>query len=123
MPVAKNEITSLAVGDSGLRLTRKTTDPHPDVGLLGRRETADDYRAVIATLSDCWRVIVCRDALQWIVQRTDGERAGRARWTGVHYCQTRRALVRLCRASCERIDPGTLTVLGALPDVIGRAAQ
>ena len=38
------------------------------------RETANDYRAVIATLSDCRRVIVCRDALLLIVQRTDGER-------------------------------------------------
>ena len=58
------------------------------------RERDADYRHIVTELSDRWRLIVCRDGLQWIIQRRDGERSGRARWTGVYYCQTREALIR-----------------------------
>ncbi len=50
------------------------------------RESDDNYARVVARLDDGWRVIVCRDDLQWILQRRDGERAGGARWAGVVYC-------------------------------------
>ena len=79
------------------------------------RESADDYPNIVARLSDNWRVIVCAGGIQWILQRRDGERSGRARWTGVSYCLTREALVRLCRALSEPVDPSALLILAALP--------
>ena len=86
------------------------------------RESDDNYARIVARLDDDGRVIVCRDGLQWILQRRDGERGGRARWTGVGYCQTRKALLRLCRASSTRINPSGWAALVALPEyIIGRA--
>ena len=84
--------------------------------MASHRESDDDYARVVARLDDRWRVIVCRDDLQWILQRRDGERAGRARWTGVGYFLTREALLRVSRASCVRVDPAALSALAALPE-------
>lgn len=92
------------------------------IELASHRESDDGYRAIVVRFSDKWRVIVCKDHLQWIIQRSEGVRHGQRRWTGVHYCTTRDALLRLCRACGECADPAMLAVLSALPDVIGRAA-
>ncbi len=86
-------------------------------------ETTDDYRHVVAQLSDGWRVIVCAGGIQWILQRRDGERAGRARWVGIDYCRTRKALLRQCRASHARIDPAAWSVLDELPAHIAEMPQ
>ncbi len=91
--------------------------------MASHRESDDDYARIVARLDDRWRVIVCRDDLQWILQRRDGERAGGARWTGISYCQSREALLRLCRASSARIDPSEWAALVALPEYITGCAR
>ena len=90
----------------------RTVKPH--------QETADSYAAVVAQLNDQWRVIECRDGIQWILQRRDGQRAGQPRWMGVRYFRTREALITASRALCGCCDPAARGVLAALPDVIGR---
>jgi hypothetical protein len=37
--------------------------------LLSLRETADRYSGFIAQLNPDWRVVECRDRVQWILQR------------------------------------------------------
>lgn len=83
------------------------------------KESADNYRAVIAMLNTRWRVILCRDGIQWILQRRDGERGGGARWTGRSYCRARASLLRACRTHAGEIDPIALTTLHNLPDRMG----
>ena len=83
-------------------------------------ESADDYHGIVARLSASHRVITCKDQIQWILQRRDGERHGWARWASVGYFLTREALLRASRASCTRIDPAALAALAALPDHFGR---
>ena len=59
------------------------------------RERDGNYHSVIFSKGD-WRVIVCKDDLQWIIQRRT--RAGspdRARWQAYSYPTERDALVRL----------------------------
>ena len=87
--------------------------------ISSHREHDDDYANVVARLTARWRVIVCLDGLQWILLRRDGERAGRARWTGFSCWRTRDALLSLCRAYCAQIEPGSLALLLTLPIVIG----
>lgn len=82
---------------------------------VSHRESDDGYATVVARLNARWRVIVCRDTIQCIVQRFDGMRAHRAQWRSVWYFRTRDALVRLCGASLPSIDPTSLAVLRALP--------
>lgn len=80
-------------------------------------ETADCYSGVVARLSGDWRVIRCKDDLQWILQRRKKGGAERP-WRAVGFYLTRDALLR----ASARIDPAALAVLAALPDRIGGAA-
>lgn len=81
-----------------------------------RRERDDDYRAVVVQFNAKNRVIRCKDGIQWIVQRRDGESAGRVRWTGSRYFRTRNALIAFCRTLCGPFDPAALA---RLPEVLG----
>lgn len=60
---------------------------------LSHRERDDNYRDVIHQ-ENGWRVILCRDGIQWIIQsrRNSGRRG--VEWKGHAYCVTRAALVR-----------------------------
>lgn len=102
--------------------TVKSAPPKQPVMLKSHRERDDHYQALLVRLSSRCRVIVCRDGIQWIIQRGDGATSGQARWTGAHYCCTRDALMLLCRASCGRIDPAVWAILDGFPAIIGRAA-
>ncbi len=78
-------------------------------------ESDEAYPSV--RLNEHWRLIECRDAVQWVLQRRHGpERAAGARWEGRAYCRTREALVRCCRAYCGPIDPDAVAALEALPE-------
>ncbi|NND43237.1 MAG: hypothetical protein HKO04_14300 [Silicimonas sp.] len=87
-----------------------------------QQETADQYIGVVARLCDRHRIVVCKDAIQWILQARRGERHGQPRWEGLHYCRTSEALSRLCHTVCGRIDPAAMAILLALPAQIGGAA-
>ena len=82
------------------------------------QETADTYVHVVARLSSSFRVIVCRDNLQWILQRRDALRSGQPRWKGVKYCTQRHALIRDGRTLEPNIEPAALAILEALPEQI-----
>ena len=83
-------------------------------------ETSDTYGAIVAVLDHKHRVIVCKDGIQWITQRRKAGGAERP-WRGLGYFRTRKALIRACATLCERADPGAMSILLALPDVIGGA--
>ena len=84
-------------------------------------ETADTYVGLIVQLNEQWRVIVCKDGIQWILQRRDAQRSGQARWTGASYNCDQSSLIRVSRILCGRIDPAAMAVLEALPEWIGGA--
>jgi hypothetical protein len=90
-------------------------------GTAEHHESADEYVGLVAILCAKHRVITCKDHLQWILQRRDGERHGWARWAGVGYFLTREALLRASRALCVELDPAALAALAALPDHSGGA--
>lgn len=81
-----------------------------------RREEADDYRAIVAKLNPRWRVIECRDAIQWILQGRAGARHGQPRWDGRRYCRTRQGLMRNVRALAGECDAIALATLERLPE-------
>ena len=80
---------------------------------------ADDYPAVVATLNTGWRIIECRDGLQWILQRRAGKRHGQPRWEGRCYCRTRDGLGARVRELAGGLDATALAILEGLPDWIG----
>ena len=66
------------------------------------RESADNYRGEIFRVAT-WRVVTCRDHIQWILQRHT--RAGRpdgGRWESKYYLTTRESVLRFWRTSTGR---------------------
>jgi hypothetical protein len=87
--------------------------------LQGHRlsEAHADYPAI--RLNARWRVIACRDGIQWIIQyRNRAETVARSDWRGRSYCRTRDTLIRCCDAYCGEIDPIAAAILAALPERI-----
>ena len=90
----------------------------PCLPVRNKGEETDSYPDVVARLGHDWRVIVCRDGIQWIVQRRAGKRHGGARWEARSYCRSREGLMRLCRDFLgEHACIGT-AALAHLPDHI-----
>lgn len=82
------------------------------------RESDGTYHGVVAVLNDHWRVIVCKDGIQWILQRRAGERHGTARFDCRSHVRSREALIRLCREHAGEISPAAMSILNALPERI-----
>ena len=83
---------------------------------LAHRERDDEYREVIVQLAPRWRVIVCKDYLQWIIQKRTAELLHRGEWRGQSYVTSRNSLIRLC-ASLELLsDYNARDRLEALPE-------
>jgi hypothetical protein len=85
-------------------------------------ETANGYTRVVAWLPPDFRVIVCRDEIQWILQRKDARRSGQFRWRAVGYFVTRRALVRSSRIKLGENHPSPMEALDRLPEQFERNA-
>jgi hypothetical protein len=63
---------------------------------LSRRETDANYGAVVAILASRWRVVLCRDGKQYILQCQFGAGLHKAVWRGMTYHTTQRSLIRDC---------------------------
>jgi len=83
--------------------------------ILNNREESQDYAGVVLSLGTDWRVIVCRDGIQWILQRRAGLRHGRARWEARAYCATREGLKLRCR---EFAGASVADLVAVLPSTI-----
>ena len=49
------------------------------------RERDDSYSKIIIQLAPRWRIIECRNALQWIIQHRSSKLLNRGHWLGVSY--------------------------------------
>lgn len=86
-----------------------------------KSEEADDYPNVVVQNGHLWRVIECRNAIQWIIQLNGGKKHGRARWRNRSYCRTKNVLIELLRSYTGETDPNKLAMLETLPERIGVA--
>lgn len=80
-----------------------------------KHETSGIYASVVTRLSEQWRVIICKDGIQWILQRREKLQASRP-WRGVRYCTTKKALIRVSTTLCGPIDPKSANILATLPE-------
>jgi len=79
------------------------------------RKSDDNYAHVIARLNCRFRVIRCRDDLQWIIQNTDGFRGDQPRWVALRYCAEPTIVHRLVLKRCGIVDVAELeTVHGMM---------
>ncbi|MGB3317134.1 MAG: hypothetical protein WBB85_22330 [Albidovulum sp.] len=69
----------------------------PSAISMDRREISDRYRGEIIR-SGKWRIVICKDSYQWILQRlTRSESPDGVRWEGRHYFRQRDTAIRLWR--------------------------
>ena len=112
-PATAETVNELLSSTRPARIVDDANNPDSDdVQRRSRSESDDNYEAVIAILTDRWRVIECRDRIQWILQyRASAETYSTAHWVGRSYCRSRDALIRCCISRC-----GTVHGLGGLPE-------
>ena len=61
-----------------------------------RRERDDDYGDVIVHIALRWRIIVCKDGIQWILQQRSVAPPNTGTWSGKSYSTTRSGLIAAC---------------------------
>ena len=79
------------------------------------RESDDGYTNIILQLAPRWRIIECRNAEQWIIQKRSAEPLDRGKWTGVSYVVSRDKLIELSASLGLLSEPSKRAVLEVLP--------
>ena len=97
-----------------------TTLPSKYTGLTpidnpSHRERDDNYHGVIVQLAPRWRIIECRDAIQWIIQKRSAKPLNPGYWFGASYVTERNKLIELSTALGLLSEPSLWAVLEALP--------
>ena len=79
------------------------------------RERDDHYAKVIVQLGPSWRIIVCKDGIQWILQQRSVAAPNTGTWSGKSYSTTRSGLIAACSDRELLSDPSARQALDALP--------
>ncbi|WP_210320213.1 hypothetical protein [Pseudaminobacter soli (ex Zhang et al. 2022)] len=80
------------------------------------REEGESYPFKIVDLNERWRVILCKDGIQWILQKRGGLDKGEARWRGMAYYRTKAGLLNRIRREGVELTSDAMAVLAALPE-------
>ena len=86
-------------------------------------ESAPNYAHIVCNIGRYRRVILSKNAVQWIIQSSDGESGGRRRWTGKSYTTSRDKLIKLCRRLEGFSEQIHLPILLELPENAGGRAN
>ena len=92
----------------------------PGLGNETRRETSDFYSRVITVLAPRWRVITCRNSIQWILQKRTAEPLHKGIWRGRSYHTTRNSLIEACAKLELLSDDRARAAVDALPSIISQ---
>ena len=87
-----------------------------DMAAPSHRERDDFYQGEIIELSARWRVVLCKNRLQWILQRRSKNSPHRGYWHDQSYFTRRDALIEACARRGLISDPKAMVVLDALPE-------
>ena len=106
---------------------RKSPPPYgPSMGVDyidggSNRERDDNYAYVVVQLAPRYRIILCPQGLQWIIQEKECSR--RADWRAEQYLTSRDGLIEACGKRGLLSDPNAEAVLHALPDHVNQLAK
>ena len=84
------------------------------------RERDDSYYKVIIHLAPRWRIIECRNALQWIIQHRSAKPLNRGYWLGKSYLTSRNQLIEVSTSLNLLSDASMKDVLVGLPENISQ---
>ena len=80
------------------------------------RESDDNYQWVAAMLTDDVRVILCKNALQYVPQRRHADGLRGATWRSLCYCAVKTSLIKACEGLESRSGPVSTAPLAVLPE-------
>ena len=80
------------------------------------REISEFYTDVIAYLNPRWRVIICKDGRQFILQYRSSKHLNKGMWEGKSYPTTREAFRCICSSRGLLSDPKARADIKALPE-------
>ena len=100
-----------------LSLKDGSTSPLPSSHMA----SADCYDDVIIHLTARWRIIFCKDRIQWIIQKKEASHA--APWRGVSYHTCRDSLMRTCGSLNLLSAASEDQLLDALPSTFREYAK
>ena len=87
------------------------------------RERDDSYSKVIIQPAPRWRIIECRNALQWIIQHRSAKPLNRGYWLGVSYLTSRNKLIEVSTGLNLLSDASMKDVLTGLPETISQRSS
>jgi hypothetical protein len=106
-------------------MSKISTPPTPSkhngltpVYITSHRERDDNYQSVIVQLAPRWRIIECRDAIQWIIQKRSADPLNPGYWLGASYLTDRNKLIELSTTLGLLSEPSLRAVLEALPSSV-----
>ena len=85
------------------------------------RERDNNYADIVVQLAPRYRVILCPQGLQWIVQQQECSHA--APWRAQEYHTSRESLLNACGKRGFLSDANAEAVLHALPDHVSQLAK
>lgn len=85
------------------------------------RESDGNYSNVIVVFNPRWRLSLCRDGIQWILQQKEISHG--MPWRGVKYFRSKEALIRVCGSLNLLSDEYNRHVIEVLPDNITDVAK
>ncbi|PAP97800.1 hypothetical protein LRP31_23600 [Mesorhizobium mediterraneum] len=88
------------------------------VSVPDNRERSDTYTNIVFRINDRWRVIICPEGIQWILQKRKGNLDGRPAWNGVKFCRSKVGLSRALKEEVGDVSPEVDAQLAQLPDWI-----
>jgi hypothetical protein len=80
------------------------------------RERDSNYSNVIVIFNSRWRLSLCRDGIQWILQQKEISHG--MPWRGVKYFRSKEALLRVCGSLNLLSDEYNRYIIEALPEHI-----
>ena len=87
------------------------------------RERDDSYSKVIIQPAPRWRIIECRNALQWIIQHRSAKPLNRGYWFGVSYLTSRNKLIEVSTGLNLLSDASMKDELTGLPETISQRSS
>ncbi|MDB9766786.1 hypothetical protein OAB39_03625 [Amylibacter sp.] len=87
------------------------------------RERDDSYSKVIIQPAPRWRIIECRNALQWIIQHRSSKLLNQGNWLGVSYLTSRNKLIEVSTGLNLLSDASMKDVLAGLPETISQRSS
>ena len=88
---------------------------------ISHRERDDAYLGAIVKFSLRWRLVICKDQMQWIIQKKESSHRGF--WRGMKYLTCKDSVLKASGSLGLLSDPEVEATLRRLPDHASRLAK